>query len=98
MDYNTLRFLVWAVEENNQINDAKWSDWQDSTDITECYQPGKEPDQDVLKILDRAISTNGFSLLVDLRKAEFEEYGGNFPGLGNWIDIIEHRLREERKK
>jgi len=32
-----LDFFIRAVEENNKINNAKWSQWYDSSEIIETY-------------------------------------------------------------
>ncbi len=33
MKYETYKSLVDGVEENNRINDAKWSDWENAEHI-----------------------------------------------------------------
>lgn len=35
----TFKFLCEAVEQNNKMNDSKWSDWQDIASIEDVYGP-----------------------------------------------------------
>ena len=87
MNYETLKTLVLAVEENNKINSGKWSDWSDAAHIADAYE--ENIDADIALILNRAIKTNGVSLSSDLKTAEKEEWGQNFAN--NWITRIESR-------
>lgn len=76
MHYQNLKEAILAVEENNKLNDAKWSDWPFATDIGEVY--GIELDQEDIAILQRAIESEGASIQADMEAAELEEYGQNF--------------------
>jgi hypothetical protein len=35
--YESFKYLVAAVEENNRLNDAKWSNWEDRQAIEDLY-------------------------------------------------------------
>ncbi|MGR2662467.1 hypothetical protein ACUXVY_12835 [Chromobacterium haemolyticum] len=76
MNYQNLKEAILAVEENNKLNDAKWSDWPFATDIGEVY--GIELDKEDIAILERAIESEGASIQADMEAAEREEYGQNF--------------------
>lgn len=103
MNYETLKQLVLAVEDNKRVNQGDWKGW-DAGDIFEVY--GASVDYDVMRVLERAIASNGKSLPEDLRAAEFAEFGMHFGGTGvldkrlgfpgnvagrdpYWIDMIE---------
>ena len=58
-----LKEAIQAVEENNRINDAQWSDWQDATDIREVYEIKHLSKRDIAT-LEEAINTNGKSLII----------------------------------
>lgn len=101
MNYESLKHAVLAVEENNHINNGKWTDWEDAHAILETY--GISQDDDVRAVLQKAIESNGYSLPADLRAAELIECGQNFGAAGfrhpgsaasadaYWIDRIEAR-------
>jgi len=67
-----LRYLISAVEDNNEINEASWSDWQDALDIVGRYPAPEDCESSVSdtvieSVLERAIETNGESLAGDIR-------------------------------
>lgn len=86
-DFNAdlLRKAVEGVENNNDINNAEWSDWDWSGDIMKIYCDG-ETDCDVQSVLDRAIETNGKSLAEDLKAIQLAVCGQNFSG--SWWNRI----------
>jgi len=91
MTYETLKAAVLAVEENNKINDGKWSNWDDAQHIAGTYEIGALTKEESA-ILERAIDTDGKSLPTDLRAAELAELSGApFDGVGYWISTIEQR-------
>lgn len=80
---NTFRVLVEAVEENNEINDGKWSDWEGLFHIENVY--GELDDEDVshdeaADIFSRAIVSDGKSLVADLAAIQLRVQGDNFSG------------------
>ena len=91
----TLRSLIEAVEDNNRINDARWSDWGDAGDIVDTYNPdgilagdgwANFADEDVsakeaAEILSRAIASNGRSLAAELEQLAVRVWG---EGIGCW--------------
>lgn len=87
LDYAALQGLVEAIEDNNRINDAKWSDWFDANAAADLYTI--EIDDNIAAIIDRAIKSNGISLPRDLRAAEHNEFGRHFSGGGYWISVLE---------
>ena len=81
-----LRAAIEGVEDNNRINDASWSDWDDASHICETY--GIEGLGDLEHaILNRAIESRGESLRVDLPMVERLVWGQNFAG--SWWDRAE---------
>lgn len=81
----TLQQLIEAVEDNNSVNAASWSDWNDAGDIIECYAiagiaDGNATEQEATALLNRAIETNGESLKQDLPAFELKTWGQNFAG------------------
>jgi len=92
MTYETLKEAVLAVEENNKINDGKWSDWDDAQHIADTYDI--ELNDKEATILNKAIESNGKTLPTDLRAEELKELGQSFGGGGYWIDIIEQKYAE----
>lgn len=77
-DMENLIEAVKAVNENNEMNGARWADWSGADHVAEVY--GIELRDDEAEIIDRAIETDGASLLADLMRAERIEYGQNFFG------------------
>ena len=73
-----LREAIEGVEDNNSINDGRWSDWVDAAHIAETY--GIELCQEGIQIIERAIASNGESLKIDLPAAERAVWGQNFHG------------------
>lgn len=86
-DFNAdlLRKAVEGVEDNNDINDAQWSDWDWSGDIMDVYCDG-ETDCDVQLVLDRAIESSGESLAEDLKAIQLAVWGQNFAG--SWWNLV----------
>ena len=86
VDDEALRAAIEGVEDNNRINDASWSDWDDASHICETY--GIEGLGDLEHaILNRAIESRGESLRVDLPMVERLVWGQNFAG--SWWDRAE---------
>ena len=79
IDVSLLKTCVRAVDENNRVNGAHWSDWCDGLHVVEAYGEGDEC-EDVLWVLDRAVETNGSSLKEDLPMIERKVKGQNFSG------------------
>lgn len=79
----TFKQIVEGVEENNSINDGKWSDWQSAHDIINVYGPLSDDEiseEKAMAVLNQAIQTNGQSLPDDLRALQREIWGQNFAG------------------
>lgn len=74
-----LREAIEGVEDNNDINDGEWSDWQGVHDIEEVYGIEDLCDEG-RKVLDRAIESNGESLKHDLPAVEIAVWGHNYSG------------------
>ena len=58
-----LRQAIEGVEDNNRINDGRWSDWEDAQHVAETY--GVELCGEGAKVIERAIASNGESLVED---------------------------------
>jgi len=71
-----LKAAISAVQENNQMNKAKWSDWPDGAEILERYEI--TADKEVMELLDRAVRSNGRTLCDDYAAIELRELGQNF--------------------
>jgi hypothetical protein len=83
----TFKQLVDAIEENNRINDGKWSDWNGLFAAEEVY--GEYADDDISRedaehVVESAIASNGETLADDLRALEMKVMGQNFAG--GWWD------------
>lgn len=80
-DFNAglLRKAVEGVEDNNDINDAQWSDWDSVRDIM-CLYCDCVFDEDVEAVIQDAIDTNGESLAEDLKAIQLAVQGQNFAG------------------
>ena len=81
---DALRAAIEAVDENNDINDGKWSNWEGAFDIEGVY--GIELCDEGRAIIERAIESNGASLVVDLPAVERAVWGQNFSGASNWCN------------
>ena len=73
-----LRQAIEGVEDNNRINDGHWSDWEDAQHIAETY--GVELCGEGTQVIERAITSNGESLVEDLPAVELAVWGQNFAG------------------
>lgn len=73
-----LRAAIEGVEDNNRINDAAWSDFDDAAHVAETYDA--ELCATGSAIIDRAIASNGQSLATDLPAVERAVWGQNFSG------------------
>ena len=79
VDAKALQDAIIGVEDNNRVNGASWSDWDDSSHICEVY--GVELVGDLEHaILNRAIESRGESLKADLPMVERLVWGQNFTG------------------
>ncbi len=76
IDTDALKQAVQSVEDNNRTNEASWSDWDDARHVAEAY--GLELDAEGAQIIDRAIATNGASLVDDLPAVELAVWGQSF--------------------
>jgi hypothetical protein len=77
MNFENLKAAVLAVEENNRINNAKWGDWSSAADIALTYD--LEPlDAEDVRVLERAIASNGETVDTDMNDAHNAEYGVKF--------------------
>jgi hypothetical protein len=84
---STLRDLISGIEENNSINNAKWSDWEDLPHIESIYGNFSDPDitrDEANSIIANAIASDGASLVADLSAMERVVMGQNFAG--SWWD------------
>lgn len=75
---NTLSSLIKAVEENNELNGASWTDWSSLSDIEEVY--GSLEDEDFSRneaelIINKAIETNGASITDFDNQKQKKQYG-----------------------
>lgn len=78
IDSSALREAVEAVEENNRINGGRWSDWDGAYQVCETY--GIALGADGQAVLERAITSDGESLRIDLPAVELAVWGQNFSG------------------
>lgn len=78
LNAEVLRQAIEGVEDNNRINDGRWSDWENSQHVAETY--GVELCGEGAQIIDRAITSNGASLAEDLPAVELAVWGQNFAG------------------
>lgn len=94
----TFKTIVEGVEDNNSINNARWSDWSDASDIFDVYGPLADEDislERATAVLDRAIASDGLSLAHDLAKIQLEVQGNNFAGSW-WYRDNDNKLSEFR--
>lgn len=84
---DAIKKAVEAVEDNNQINDGEWSDWDDADHVAETYSvdyAGDHPGlaSETAAVINRAIRTNGQSLNDDLpaisRSFQGQVFSGSF--------------------
>ena len=81
---NILEEIIQAVEENNSINGATWSDWDSSIDIIKTYenlyQAFKESDYQnfIITALDCLIRDCGLNANVYISTLDCLEYGYTF--------------------
>ncbi len=72
----TFYSLLKAIEENNKINGAKWSDWQDVQHIQDIYgKLGEENKQISELFLKTLIITNGLHIEAYKDAMSVLEYG-----------------------
>jgi hypothetical protein len=61
----TFRSLVVAIEENNRINDAKWSDWENAKYVQSVYGEISDEYKEVAEaFIDALIRDNGENLSI----------------------------------
>lgn len=77
-DTEALRIAIEGVEDNNRINSGNWSDWSDADHVADTY--GAELCAKGAQIIERAIASNGASLVQDLPAVELAVWGQNFAG------------------
>jgi hypothetical protein len=89
-----LKKVVSGVENNNDINDGKWSDWE-WTEILEVYdinnyfdKLSKKEQKIVLNFLDKATKENGQNIIADYKKIEYKVLGFNYqyPSDKFWLE------------
>jgi hypothetical protein len=88
--------LIDAVEENNRINDGKWSDWENAAHIQEVYG-ALSYDEDIQikaieKMLNFLIKSNGedVNLFIDL--VDHYDYGIMFARSGRRFERVRKEL------
>ena len=75
----TFKSLVKAVEENNRINDGKWSDWSDAFHIERTYGELSIKERSIaLEFLSALIRDNGENLEIYLDAMDCLQYGQPF--------------------
>lgn len=80
----TFAELVDAVEDNNEINGAKWSDWEGAWHIQEVYGELHEEFSDTATaFLCALIRDNGANVQLYLDAMDAIEYGQVFHRGGN---------------
>lgn len=76
---NTFLDMVKAVEENNKMNDAKWSDFECVEHLIDVYGDLEEEFKDVSKVfLNSLISNNGDNAHVYIDAMDCLVYGHTF--------------------
>lgn len=75
---DALRSAIEAVEDNNRINGGSWSSWDGASHVEEAY--GVDLCREGKAVIQRAIETDGRSLLEDLPAVELAAWGQNFSG------------------
>lgn len=75
----TFKSLIKAVQENNDINEAKWSDWDDAFHIESTYGQISFKERSIaLEFLSALIRDNGENLKLYLEVMDCLEYGQPF--------------------
>lgn len=74
-----LKLAIDGAENNNEINNANWADWDCTQDLLNVYTDGKGCEW-IHHILDRAIESDGATLAEDLPRVERIVWGQNFSG------------------
>jgi len=74
MTYANLKQAVLAVEDNNNINDSKWSDWDDASHIADTYSISNLTEEEET-VLNSAIESNGATVDEDMLKAQAQANG-----------------------
>lgn len=75
------KIAVSRVEDNNEINNAKWSDWDDAYHILETYDLHQDSSATTaveITFLNALIRDNGENLRIYLDAIECIEYGFSF--------------------
>jgi len=73
-----------AVEENNRMNNGKWSDWDDAYHIMNTYEIDGEsdyyskPERVAIDFIDCIIKTNGENIAIFQSAIDCLEYGYSF--------------------
>lgn len=78
---NKLQEIISAVEENNRINEGKWSDWKDVDHILEVYEISLEDEKYehiIRDFVDDLIKNDGEHAKVYLDAMSGLEYGTIF--------------------
>ncbi len=78
IDIDALKEAIEAVEENNEINGGSWSNWKNAENVADTYEI--ELCGEGLKVIQRAIDSDGKSLLDDKPAVELAAWGQNFGG------------------
>lgn len=95
----TLKELILCVEDNCNINDGKWADWQCVSDIYKFYSELDTEDDYISQeyadsLLQRAIDTNGRSLAKDAREY-YDILYDNDIDVEPWVRILEEKYSKE---
>lgn len=78
MSYEKLLHACDCVSENMEYYGATWNSWDSALDICTTYSVDLTADE--RDTLERAIKSNGHTLLEDLLRHEREALGQNFHG------------------
>lgn len=78
-EMETFKSLVDAVKENNRINNAKWTDWDNAKHIQESYGELQNENKNVAEsFLNALIRDNGKNIVTYLETMDCLEYGYSF--------------------
>ena len=86
MKKSLFKYIVDCVTDNNQINNAQWSDWDDAHDAIACYSDnyvGETDDKELeltVELIQLLIDSNGSKL-----KEAYARFNDRIWGF-NWVD------------
>jgi hypothetical protein len=81
-----IKNAVDKVENNNDTNDAKWSDWKFVGNIIEIYTDlsyfffklSTKEQKIIIEFLEKQIDENGQNIIADYQKIEYKTLGFNY--------------------